>query len=101
MSFPKRGESAKNRKRRSDDRFRKKIAKLEQEKDVLRKSNASPRQKVCRMKKTKRKNTDQTLTPRKLVSNLLKEGGLSPAKTAAEIEKNLLFAHRRDPSICP
>lgn len=93
MAFPKRGESARKRKRRSDDRFRKKLAKLEHEKEVLKKSNASLRQKVCRMKKSKVKDSARNLTPRKLVSNMLKEGGLSPSTTSKDIKKNLLFAH--------
>ena len=53
MSFPKRGESSKKRKRRSDDCFYKKIAKLEKEKKALKKSNATLRQRVHRMKKKK------------------------------------------------
>ena len=54
MSFLKRGESARKRKRRSDDYFYKKIAKLEKEKKALKKSNATLRQRVHQMRKKKK-----------------------------------------------
>ena len=44
MKFPKRGESSKKRKKRGDDRFYKKIAKVEEEKKTLKKSNVTLRQ---------------------------------------------------------
>ena len=92
MSFPKRGESSKKRKRRSDGCFYKKIAKLEKEKKTLKKSNATLRQRVHHMKKKKHKDINQVLTPRKSVSNILRRGGLSPGKTSKDIVKTLLFA---------
>ena len=92
MSFPKRGESSKKGKRRSDDCFYKKIAKLEKEKKALKKSNATLRQRVHRMKKKKQKDTNQVLTQRKSVSNILRRGGLSPGKASNYIVKTLLFA---------
>ena len=84
MSFPKRAESSMKRKRRSDDCFYKKIAKLEKEKKALKKSNATLRQRVHLMKKKKQKDANQVLTPRKSVSNILRRGGLSPGKATKD-----------------
>ena len=92
MKFPKRGESSKKRKRRSDDHFYKKIAKLEEGKKALKKSNAIPRQRVHQMKKKKQEKVTDHLTPRKSVPNLLKSGALSPRKTSKYIKQSLLFS---------
>ena len=92
MSFLKRGESSRKRKQRNDDRFYEKIAKLENEKKALKKSNVTLRQRVHRMKKKKQKDNSQVLTPQRSVSNMLKSEGLSPDKTSRDRKKSLLFA---------
>ena len=44
------------------------------------------------MKKKKQKDTNQVLTPRKSVSNILRRGDLSPGKASKDTVKTLLFA---------
>ena len=86
MKFPKRGESSRKRKRRSDDRLYKKIAKLEEEKRSLQKRNATLRKRVQRSRKEKQSTKmNAEVTPRKSVSKLLRQSGLSPSTTLAAI----------------
>ena len=93
MNFPKRGESSRKRKRRSDDCFYKKIRKLQNEKQALQKSNATLRQRVHRMKKKQGcQLSGQEMTPNKSVSLLLRSNGLSPSKTSKQLKKSLLFS---------
>ena len=86
MSFSKRGESSRKRKRQSQNRLQKKIAKLEKEKESLKKSNANFRLKIHTIEK---KIQVTPLTPRKSVARLLRNNGLSPS-TASE-DCSLLF----------
>ena len=88
MNFPKRGESSRKRKRRSDNCFYKKIRKSQNEKQALQKSNATLRPRVHRMKKKQEcQLSGQEMTPNKSVSN-----GLSPSKTSKQLKKLLLFS---------
>ena len=68
--------------------MQKKIAKLEKEKETLKKSNANLRVKIHRMK---RKTQVTPLTPRKSVARLLRNNGLSPSTASKDIQQSLLF----------
>ena len=93
INFPKRGESSRKRKRRSDDCFNKKIRKLQNEKQALQKSIATLRQRVHRMKKKQGcQLSGQEMTPNKSVSLLLRSKGLSPSKISKQLKKSLLFS---------
>ena len=69
--------------------MQKKIAKLEKEKESLKKSNANFRVKIHRMKK---KTEVTPLTSRKSVARLLRNNGLSPSTTSKDIQQSLLFS---------
>ena len=84
LPFPKRGEAS--RKRRSDDRLYKKIAKLEREKNNLkRKCN------TLRKRATRNSSTNSPLTPKRKTIKMMKAAGINPGN-APEIQKQLLFA---------
>ena len=83
LQFPKRGKVSRKRKKRSDDRLHKKIAKLKKEKQQLSRKCDSLRKKLTRSSSTVKINSP--LTPKR------KTAGINPCN-ASEIQKQLLFA---------
>ena len=69
--------------------MQKKIAKLEKEKESLKKSNANLTVKIHRMKK---KTEVTPLNPQKSVARLLRNNGLSPFTASKDIRQSLLFS---------
>ena len=89
LQFPKRGEASRKRKRRSDDRLHKKIAKLKKEKQQLSRKCDSLRKKLTRSSSTVKINSP--LTPKRKTMKMMKNAGINPCN-ASEIQKQLLFA---------
>ena len=89
MEFPKKGEYSRRKCKHGNDRFYKKIAKLEKEKRNLTRANARLRKRKERAKKASTPVT--TITPRSKVCSLMKQNGISPSK-APTIKKKLLYA---------
>ena len=88
LQFPKRGKASRKRKRRSDDRLYKKIAKLEKEKHNLKRKCDSLRKRVTRNSSTGKMN--YPLTPKRK-RKMMKAAGINLGN-APEIQKQLLFA---------
>lgn len=86
IKFPKRGESSRKRKRRSDDKLYQKIAKLKEDKKRLERKCDSLRKKISRRKKP-----SSPLTPKTKTKKMLKAIRIRP-NDAPEISKQLLFA---------
>ena len=89
LQFPKQGEASRKRKRRSDDRLYKKIAKLEKKKHNLKRKCDSLRKRVTRNSSTGKMN--YPLTPKRKTIKMMKAAGINPGN-APEIQKQLLFA---------
>ena len=86
MNFPKRGESSRGRKRRSDDKLYHKITKLKQDKRRLELKYDLLRKHVQR--KTK---STSPLAPKTKVTKMMKAVGIT-LDDAPKIKKQLLFA---------
>ena len=91
LQFPKRGEASRKRKRRSNDRLYKKIAKLEKEKHNLKRKCDSLRKRFTRNSSTGKMN--YPLTPKRKTIKMMKTAGINPGN-APEIQKQLLFAEK-------
>ena len=89
MEFPKKVEYSRRKCKHGNDRFYKKIVKLEKEKRNLIRANARLRKRKERAKKASTPVT--TITPRSKVCSLMKQNGISPSK-APTIKKKLLYA---------
>ena len=89
LQFPKRGEASRKRKRRSDDRLHKKIAKLKKEKQQLSRKCDSLRKKLTRSSSTVKINSP--LTPKRETMKIMKNTGINSCN-ASEIQKQLLSA---------
>ena len=87
VPFPKRGETSRKRKQRSDDRLYKKIRKLENEKRKLQRKCESLRKKIFRSSKKK----ENSSTLNRKTNKLMRRVGINP-RDAPEIQKQLLFA---------
>ena len=87
IPFPKRGEASRKRKRQSDDRFYKKIAKLENERKKLKQKCNSLRKKIARRSRKK----ENSSTPNSKTTNMMRAAGILP-EDAPDIKKQLLFA---------
>ena len=84
LQFPKRGEASRKRKRCSDDRLYKKIAKLEKEKHNLKRKCDSLRKRVTRNSSTGKMN--YPLTPKRKTIKMMRAAGINPGN-APEIQK--------------
>ena len=87
LQFPKRGEASRKRKRRSDDRLHKKIAKLRKEKQQLSRKCDSLRKKLTRSSSTAKINYEKLRKTMKMMKNT----GINPYN-ASQTQKQLLFA---------
>ena len=87
IPFPKRGEASRKRKRRSDDKFYKKIPKLENERKKLKQKCNSLRKKIARRSRKK----ENSSTPNSKTTNMMRAAGILP-EDAPDIKKQLLFA---------
>ena len=88
LQFPKRGDPSRKRKRRSDDRLHKKIAKLKKEKQQLSRKCDYLRKKLTRSSSTVKINSP--LTPKRKTMKIMKNAGINPCN-ASKIQKQFLF----------
>ena len=91
MTFPKRGESSRKRKRSRENCLKRKLEKLRKEKATLEKKNGTLRVRIHRLHKQS-KLEKAVETPRKSVNRLLRSNGLTPRKASDDIKKSLLFS---------
>ena len=92
IPFPKRVEASRKRKRRSDDRFYKKIAKLENERKKLKQKYNSLREKIARRSKKK----ENSSTSNSKTTNMMRAAGIPP-EDALDTQKNNYFPQKRYP----